>query len=106
MASQAQLADELNAVRAQLVKSQAELNAVLHPPERTFVITALNGVFADDSGIAVGDVAHITVVRGRVGQLGTSGIWGDIAPGTIVEYYVTHAGVNSDKGVEAFYGNG
>lgn len=103
MASKAELQAELEALDAQLAKVQAELDTALHPPVQSLVITALAGVFADDAGISVGDTAHVVVVRGRVGQMNGNGIWNDIDPNTIVEYWVTHAGVDSNKTVESFY---
>lgn len=104
MASQAQLADQLNAVTLQLKKVQAELDAALHPPTKTFVISSLQGVFADDQAVAIGDTAHVTVVRGRVGQLNSNGIWNDIDDGTIVEYWTSRGTAVSNKAIEAFYG--
>ena len=95
-----QIIAELGALDAHTTKVQGELIR----PTRSFTITALNGVFADDTQVKVGDVCHVNVVRGRVGQLNTNGIWNDIANGTIVEYWVTSGGVDSNRCVEAFYG--
>lgn len=61
-------------------------------------------MFADDVGISIGDTAAVKILAGRVGQLGTNGIWNDIEPGTQVEYYVRHAGIDTNKVVEIFQG--
>jgi selenophosphate synthetase-related protein len=105
MSSRAETETRLTDLAAQLTKVQAELDAALHPPTRTFVISALRGVFADDVGVQVGDTANVIVVRGRVGQLSTDGVWGDIADGTIVEYWATRAGVPTNHVVEFFTGS-
>lgn len=104
MATQAQLRAQIESLTAQLSKVQSEYQAVLNPPERTFMVSAVTGIFADDTDVRVGDVCHVIVVRGRVGVLATNGIWGDIAPGTIVEYWVTRGTSSSNHAVEFFIG--
>lgn len=103
MASRAQLEAELTAVNAQLTKVQAELLAAQNPKELAFTITGLQGVFADDVQVAVGDMAHVVLVRGSVGELNSNGIWNNIKPGTIVEYWVTRGTASTYKAIEAFY---
>jgi hypothetical protein len=100
MKSLEQLVADLRSVDDQLTKVQGEVAQ----PARTFAITSTQGVFADDTNISIGDLCTVTVVRGRIGQLNTDGVWNDIVPGTIVEYFITHNGVPSNKTVEVFYG--
>jgi len=64
----------------------------------------LGGIFANDTGISIGDIAVVQVLSGRVGLMGTDGIFNDIEPGTVVEYYVIHDGVQTNKAQETFTG--
>lgn len=93
-----ELAAELEDLKTQLEKVRGEMLQ----PGATFVITGLSGIFADDQGIQVGDLAHLQVLVGRVGQINTDGMLNDIAPGTRVAYYVLHNGVGTNVVVEEF----
>jgi hypothetical protein len=95
-----QLIADLGVIDARLSKVQVE---VARAP-RSFTITELKGVLSDDTGVVPGDICHVVVLRGRIGALRTDGMWGDITPGTIVEYTVEHGGVISNPpALEGFY---
>lgn len=95
-----QILAELASLDAHAAKVVTELT----PVTRTFTITRVSGIFADDTDVQIGDVAHVTVLRGRIGQLNTDGIFNDIAPNTVIEYWVTRGAVSSNKALEGFYG--
>lgn len=101
----AQFQSDLEAIDAQLTKVRGELDLALNPPAVTFVVTGLLGVFADDTGVVVGDRCTVRVLRGRIRQLGTDGIWNGIDPGTVAEYTITSKanGVVSTPALEGFY---
>lgn len=90
--------DELRAIDAQLSKVQKEIPQV----GAAFLIRSLDGIFKDDIGIAVGDLAYLRVTAGRVGQFNDNGMLNNITPGTQVSYKVLHAGVWTNEAVEAF----